>query len=95
MAVYVITMVNITDAEKYSKYSALATIANQKHGGEFMVRGGNPEPVEGQLHYQRVVLNKFDTREQARQFYHSMEYQAAKKEREGAADFNMIIVDGV
>lgn len=95
MTVYVITMVNITDPDKYGKYSALATLANEKHGGQFLVRGGNPEPVEGSLPYQRVVVNKFDTREQARQFYHSLEYQAAKHEREGAADFNMIIVDGV
>jgi uncharacterized protein (DUF1330 family) len=95
MAVYVITMVNISDPEKYGKYSALATLANEKYGGTFLVRGGNPEPVEGSLPYQRVVVNQFDTREQARQFYNSVEYQAAKHEREGAADFNMVIVDGV
>lgn len=95
MAVYVITMVNIHDQEKYKAYAELATVANQKHGGKFMVRGGNPEPVEGRLAYERVVVNMFDTREQARTFYHSVEYQAAKAKREGAADFNMIIVDGV
>lgn len=94
MAVYVITMVNIHDAQKYKAYAELATIANEKHGGKFLVRGGNPEPVEGSLPYERVVVNQFDTREQARTFYHSVEYQAAKAQREGAADFNMIIVDG-
>lgn len=95
MSVYVITMVNIHDAEKYKSYSELATIANEKHGGRFLVRGGNPEPVEGTLPYERVVVNLFETREQARAFYNSVEYQAAKAKREGAADFNMIIVDGV
>lgn len=95
MSVYVITMVNIHDPEKYKAYSELATLANEKWGGRFLVRGGNPEPVEGSLPYQRVVVNLFETRQQARDFYHSVEYQAAKAKREGAADFNMIIVDGV
>lgn len=95
MSVYVITMVNIFDADKYSEYAKLATIANEKHGGQFLVRGGDPEPVEGALPYERVVVNLFETREQAKAFYYSVEYQAAKAKREGAADFNMIIVDGV
>ena len=95
MAAYVIAMVNITDPEKYAKYSAKATIASDKCGGEFIVRGGNPEPVEGELPYARVIVNRFETREQARAFYNSMEYQDAKQERLGAADFNMVIVDGV
>jgi uncharacterized protein (DUF1330 family) len=94
MAAYVIAMVNITDPEKYAKYSAKATLASQKHGGEFIVRGGDPETVEGALPYSRVVVNRFETREKARAFYNSMEYQDAKQERLGAADFNMIIVEG-
>lgn len=95
MSVYVITMVNIHDPEKYKQYAELATIANQKHGGQFLVRGGNPEAIEGSLPYERVVVNLFETREQAKNFYYSVEYQAAKAKREGAADFNMVIVDGV
>lgn len=95
MAAYVIAMVNITDPEKYAKYSAKATIASDKLGGEFIVRGGNPEAVEGVLPYSRVVVNRFESREKAKAFYDSMEYQDAKQERLGAADFNMIIVDGV
>lgn len=95
MSAYVIAMVNITDPEKYSKYSAKATIASQEHGGTFVVRGGNPETLEGALPYQRVVVNQFESREQAVKFYNSMSYQDAKKEREGAADFNMVVVDGV
>jgi len=95
VSVYAITMVNISDPDKYARYSALATEANRIHGGRFLVRGGNPETVEGSLPFARVVVNEFATRGQARAFYGSMEYQKAKAERLGAADFNMIIVDGV
>jgi len=95
MSAYVIAMVNITDPDKYSKYSAKATIASQELGGKFLVRGGDPATLEGALPYQRVVVNQFETREKAVAFYNSMAYQDAKSEREGAADFNMIVVDGV
>lgn len=94
MTAYVITMVNITDPEKYKKYAELATIANQVHGGKFLVRGGNPEVLEGRELFSRYVVNQFDTREQARAFYNSVEYQRAKQERLNAADFNMVLVDG-
>lgn len=95
MPAYVIAMVTVTDPEKYSKYSAKATVASQKYGGQFVVRGGNPEVLEGSVPHQRIVVNQFDTREQAVKFYRSMEYQDAKTERLGASDFNMVVVDGV
>jgi len=95
MPAYVIAMVNITDTDKYSKYSAKASIASKDLGGKFLVRGGDPAILEGALPYQRVVVNQFETREQAVAFYNSMAYQDAKTEREGAADFNMMVVDGV
>jgi uncharacterized protein (DUF1330 family) len=94
MTAYAITLVNITDPDKYARYAALATEANRIHGGRFLVRGGNPETLEGSIPYGRVVVNEFASREQARAFYESMEYQKAKAERMGAADFNMVVVDG-
>lgn len=94
MTTYIITLVNVTDPEKYKKYSEMATIANQLYGGNFVVRGGNPEVLEGNVPYPRIVVNQFDTREQAKAFYNSVEYQRARDERLGAADFNMVVVDG-
>lgn len=94
MTSYVITMINITDPDKYKKYADLAGVANQIHGGKFLVRGGNPEVLEGKVPFSRIVVNQFDTREQAKGFYNSVEYQKARDERIGAADFNMVVVDG-
>ena len=95
MSAYVVAMVNVTDPEKYAKYSAKASIACDKFGGEFIVRGGNPEVVEGNVPYGRIVVIRFEAREQAHAFYDSMQYQDARQERLGAADFNLAIVDGV
>ncbi len=95
MSAYIITMVNVSKPENYANYSALASVANEQYGGKFIVRGGNPEVLEGALPFTRVVVNVFDTREQAKKFYNSVEYQAARQHRMGAADFNMVVVDGV
>jgi len=40
-------------------------------------------------------VNEFPDVETAKKFYHSPEYQEARKHRLGAADFHMVIVEGV
>lgn len=94
MTAYILTIVNVTNPDNYAKYSALATEANNMYGGKFIVRGGNPEVLEGSVPYTRIVINQFESREQAKKFYHSVQYQAAREHRLGAADFNMVVVDG-
>lgn len=51
MSAYIITVVNVSDPENYAKYSALASVANEQYGGKFIVRGGNPEVLEGAIPY--------------------------------------------
>ena len=51
--------------------------------------------MEGDVPFARVVIVEFPTMEQAKAFYNSPEYQEARSHRLGAADFNMVIVDGV
>jgi uncharacterized protein (DUF1330 family) len=41
------------------------------------------------------VMLKFPSAEQARNFYDSTEYAAAKRAREGAAVMRMVLVEGV
>lgn len=94
MTAFIITMVNVSNPDNYAQYSALATAANDLYGGKFIVRGGNPEVLEGVVPFSRMVINQFDSREQAKKFYHSVQYQAAREHRLGAADFNMVVVDG-
>lgn len=95
MAAYIIAMVNVHDTEKYKRYMALASQACQEHDGTYLARGGEKEIVEGSFPGDRVVILSFESIEKAREFYHGATYQAGKQERAGAADFNMMIVDGV
>lgn len=94
MAAYIIAMVDVTDQEKYKKYMVKASEACERYGGKYLVRGGQTEIMEGGFPWSRVVVLEFESSDQARAFYNSVEYQAGKKERQGAADFNMMIVQG-
>jgi len=94
MPAYIIAQVNVTDPAKYQEYAKLAGPATQKYGGRFLVRGGAKTTMEGDIPFSRIVVNEFPDVEAAKKFYNSVEYQAAKQKRIGAADFNMIIVEG-
>jgi uncharacterized protein (DUF1330 family) len=91
---YIITNAEVFDADAYGEYGALAPDAIKKYGGEFLTRGGAAEIMEGNWQPHRIVVVKFDSVEDAKAMYNSPEYQAAKVKREGAADFNMIVVEG-
>ena len=95
MSAYILASVHVTDPEKYKNYMALTPAAIDAAGGKFIVRGGNPEILEGDWSRDRVVIIEYPTREAAKAFYDSTLYAAARAEREGAAEFSMIVVDGV
>lgn len=94
MPAYIIAQVNVTNPEKYQEYAKLAGPASVKYGGRFMVRGGAKTPLEGDIPFQRIVVTEFADVAAAKRFYNSVEYQAARQKRLGAADFNMVIVEG-
>ena len=51
--------------------------------------------LEGDWNPTRLVVLEFEDLEAAKRFYDSPEYQAAKKLREGAANLNMVAVEGI
>ncbi|WP_169568667.1 DUF1330 domain-containing protein [Sneathiella limimaris] len=94
MPAYMVATITVTDPEQYEQYKALAPIAINKYGGEYLTRGGEMETLEGPEQTQRVVLVKFNDMDTARAFYNSPEYQRAKAAREGAATGQFVILDG-
>jgi uncharacterized protein (DUF1330 family) len=92
---YILANVEVTDPQQYEEYKRLSTIAMQAHGAQVCVRGGAVQVLEGDWNPGRTVILKFPSVEQARAFYDSPEYSAAKKAREGAAVMRMVLVEGV
>ena len=91
---YIISRVDITDPEAYAKYATAATEAIRAHGGKPLARGGQFEALEGPARQRNVVL-EFESYENARAYYYSAQYQAAKALREGAAEMEIVVVEGV
>ncbi len=92
---YIIAYVDVTDPQQYEQYKVLSSKAMQAHGAEVLVRGGKTEPLEGEWAPTRVVVLKFRSYADARAFYDSEEYLAARNSREHAATMNMIVVEGI
>ncbi len=95
MSAFVIARVNVTNADQYEKYKALAPATIARYQGEYVARGGEVATFEGAEETNRVVVLRFASMEAAKTWYHSPEYQAAKAEREGAADGQFIVVEGL
>src|SRR6266536_2802678 len=63
---YVIADIEVKDPEAYTDYRGLSTAAAEKHGGEFLVRGGATETLEGAWQPSRFVIIRFESVEAAR-----------------------------
>ena len=90
---YIIARADITDPEAYARYAALATQAQKQYGARVLARGGRHEALEGTARARNVVL-EFETFEAARAYFFSTEYQSARKHREGAAQMELVLVEG-
>ncbi|HKI92820.1 MAG TPA: DUF1330 domain-containing protein [Gaiellaceae bacterium] len=94
MPAYLIVETDVHDPERYEQYKAASPGALAAFGGRFIARGGEVAVLEGDWEPSRLVLVEFPDLESAKRFYDSPEYGAAKKLREGAANLNMVAVDG-
>ena len=92
---YVIANVDVRDPQQYEEYKRLSTIAMKTHGAEVCIRGGQVDVLEGDWLPSRLVMLKFPSTDQARKFYASTEYSAARQAREGIAVVRMVLVEGV
>ena len=94
MSAYAILQIYITNKENYKEYLNQVTSIVKKHQGEYIVRGGKSEVVQGEWNYQRTVVVKFPSYDAAIQWYNSEEYAPIKKIREDNSEGNCIIIEG-
>ena len=93
---YVIVEMKISDPEQYKQYMAAAPAAVKAYGGEYVIRGGRQQTLEGDWQPARVAMLRFPSFEQAKAWYDSDPYRTARAKRAGATEyFNMIVVEGV
>ena len=95
-AAYIIVDMQISDMEQYRQYMAVAPAAVAAAGGEYLVRGGRFEAMEGQWMPSRIAMLRFPSYDAAKAFYDGEMYSAARTKRAGTTEFfNMVLVEGV
>ena len=95
MAAYIIVQIEVTDPEIFETYRQQVPAIIERHGGEYLVRGGAMEVLEGDWPLPRVVVLKFPSMDQAKAWHSSVEYKGPKALRQSASKGNMIVVEGV
>ncbi len=75
---YLFVEVEITDPAAYATYRTSVPDIISAHGGKILVRGGDPQPLDGVLPHRRRVVVEFDNPEAVKTFYYSDAYQAVK-----------------
>ena len=91
---YVIFNIEVTNPEAYKQYVQSVKPIAEQFGGEYVVRGGNNQVVEGSWQYSRNIVIKFPSYEKALEWYNSKEYQPIKQIRLDNAKSNGIIIQG-
>jgi len=95
MPAYAILQINILNRENYKEYVQKASPIVESFGGEYLVRGGKSEVVEGKWEFPRTVVVRFPSYDKAIKWYNSAEYAPIKKIRENNSEGNCIIIEGV
>lgn len=95
MPAYLISLSRqVTDRERLEEYWANVAPAFKGVEAKPLVAYTPFEVLEGDGDFRGVVLFEFSSMEEARRWYRSTAYQEVKKLREGAAEFDLILVDG-
>ena len=96
MAAYLVVDTMISDAEEYEGYKLGAKPLAEKHGGEYLARGGALTVLEAGLWSPtRLVIIRFPDVAAARAFADDPDYQPLKARRQSAATCTLAIVEGV
>ncbi|TCR64298.1 DUF1330 domain-containing protein [Bosea sp. BK604] len=91
---YVVARCKVTNATLWAAYAAKASEAIKQYGGKPLVRGGQMTVAEGEGRARNVVI-EFESFEAAKAYAFSQEYAVARKEREGAGEIDIVVVEGV
>jgi uncharacterized protein (DUF1330 family) len=96
MPAYVIVGLDVTEPEAYEEYRRAVPATLAPYGGQFVVRGGAFEVIEGDWPVSRTVVLAFPSVEQVTAWYGSEAYQAILpiRQRHARTQF-MVVAEGV
>ena len=95
MSAYLLANITVNNPENYKEYVSKVKSVVEKFGGEYLVRGGEMNIIEGDWPNERNIVIKFPSREKAMELYNSEEYKPIRQIRHDNAVSNSVIVDGI
>ena len=94
MTAFVIGQMHIHSRDWMDEYFAKIPTVVSDNSGKFIVRGGDPEHLEGENKLpDAAFIIEFPDREHARRFWASDEFQALAVLRRSGSSLNAILVD--
>ncbi|MGK9471228.1 DUF1330 domain-containing protein [Pantoea agglomerans] len=90
---YLIAHVTVSDPVAYADYARAAGEAMQAFNPKIVAWSGQYENLEGEAHERHVVF-EFESFAEAKGFYESPAYQAARMLRAEAAHGTFVLVEG-
>jgi uncharacterized protein (DUF1330 family) len=95
MAAYIVAQLKVSDPAAFQRYREAVTPLVDRFGGRFRVRGGELDLLEGDWAWPRLVIIEFQSKDAARLFYESSEYQQMLSLRQASSQGTVAIVEGV
>ena len=95
MAAYLLVDLDIHDQDGFQEYRSRVPEYIAKHGGEYLVRGGEFEVIEGDWTPNRLVLFRFPDRQAIRNFFADPDYAKIAEIRFRTSRTSAVAVDGV
>ena len=90
---YLIARIRVHDKEESETFKHMSTPLISEYAARLLARNTEVETLEGKQEG-LVVLLEFESMEEARRFYFSDGYRAAKLVREKASEADLILVEG-
>jgi uncharacterized protein (DUF1330 family) len=87
-------MITVTDPERYAVYARQANILFSAEGAKLIGKPNTCVVLEGRAREKTLVF-EFQSADDAKAFYASPGYQAAKLLRDGAAEADFIVFEGL
>jgi uncharacterized protein (DUF1330 family) len=94
-AYFIVDQQGVSDPETMKIYAAGVGATVTQYGGKFVVRGGDPETIEGDWPARRIIMLEFPDRAALKAWYDSPDYADLKGMRLASSSANVIAVDGV
>jgi uncharacterized protein (DUF1330 family) len=95
MAAYLLVDLDIHDADGFQEYRSKVPEFIAKHGGEYLVAGGEFEVLEGDWQPRRLALFKFPDRQSIRNFFTDPDFASAAAVRRRSCHTVAVAVDGI